>query len=144
MNWDYFDKFEPITDKYLPAEGEGENTATQIVTAVTKLVYKWYNDGDVYDNTHGMTGWCNDLSSYANWLHMHTSVGGILERIFEIGSDYDAYEAILADIADALLKEEYLDRMANIVSFGSIYDCDGPFRFEEYEDDDEDDEDEDW
>ena len=54
--WSYFDKFETINDRYLPSQGEGETKATQVVTAVTKLVYKWYNDGDVYDNTYALEG----------------------------------------------------------------------------------------
>ena len=71
VDWDYFDKFEPIINKYMPDRGEGETMASQIVTAVNKLVYKWYNDGDVYDNTYILEGWANDLSDYANWLYKY-------------------------------------------------------------------------
>ena len=143
MDWAYFEKFEPVNDKYLPAMGEGENMATQIVTAVNKLVYKWYNDGDVYDNTHILQGWCNDLSSYANWLHKFTFAADTLEGIWECRNDRD-YEQILADLADALLNNEYLEMRAQLPKVESIYDCDGPFEFREYEDDEEDDEDDDW
>ena len=82
-NWDYFDRFEGIEDKYLPVQGEGETKASQIVTAVAKLVYKWYNDGDVFDNTHHLEGWANDLSDYANWLDKCTNLkaSGILAKI---------------------------------------------------------------
>ena len=45
----YFDKFEALVDKYMPMRGEGETAASQIVTAVNKLIYKWYNDGDVFE-----------------------------------------------------------------------------------------------
>ena len=69
VDWSYYDKFNTLIDKYLPRQGEGENMATQIVTVVNKLVYKWYNDGDVYDNTHMLDGWCNDLSSYATYIN---------------------------------------------------------------------------
>jgi hypothetical protein len=72
VDWGYYDKFETLNDNYLPVRGEGETVATQIVTAVCKLVYKWYNDGDVFDNTHHLEGWANDLSSYANWLYENT------------------------------------------------------------------------
>lgn len=66
VSWSYFRRFDEIIDKYLPASGEGENMASQIVTAVNKLIYKWYNDGDVYDNTGYLEGWANDISDYAN------------------------------------------------------------------------------
>lgn len=139
-DWSYFDKFEAVTDRYLPAMGEGDTLATQIVTAVSKLVYKWYNDGDVFDNRFGLDGWCNDLSSYANWLHEYSGgdVGAdiILERIFNCRNASD-YEDLLADLADELLDERWLELMAMTSKVGSIYNCDGPFEFVEYDDDDE-------
>ena len=73
IQWDDFDKFSEISDKFLPVSGEGNTVATQIVTAVSKIVYKWFNDGDVYDTAHYLTGWYNDLSSYANWLYEYAS-----------------------------------------------------------------------
>ena len=138
--WSYFDKFETINDRYLPSQGEGETKATQVVTAVTKLVYKWYNDGDVYDNTYALEGWCNDLSSYANWLHSHSDdkVQRILEKIAICcnGSDY---EDLLAELADTLLDSEELEKMNAIPKDGSIYKCEGHFVFEEYDEEEEDD-----
>lgn len=138
MRWGYFNKFNTICDKYLPPMGEGENMATQIVTAVSKLVYKWYNDGDVYDNTRYMQGWANDLSSYANWLHQHTFADSILEGIWECHIDSD-YEQLLVKLADSLLDESFLERKSKEPKVGSIYDADGPFEFVE-SDDEEDDE----
>ena len=67
VSWDYYKKFKDINEKYLPDEGEGDTLASQIVIAINKLVYKWYNDGGVYDNVNsGLRGWADDLSSYAN------------------------------------------------------------------------------
>jgi len=142
MEWSYFDKpeFQMVNGKYLPDMGEGDNMATQIVTAVNKLVYKWYNDGDVYDNTRYMTGWCNDLSSYANWLHKHVpGATALLESVWDCHTD-DEYEDLLAGLADMLLDDEDLEHAARRPKVDSIYDCDGPFEFNEMEDDD----DEDW
>lgn len=139
-DWSYFDKFEGTNDRYLPAMGEGETLATQTVTAVTKLVYKWYNDGDVYDNVHSpMSGWCNDLSSYANWLWMeHDSCRDILARIDKCyyGNEY---EDLLADLADLLLDMDKLAEWDKLPADETIYDCDGPFEFS-FDDEDEDDE----
>ena len=132
-DWNYFDKFESIIDKYMEMSGEGENKASQVVTAVNKLIYKWYNDGDVYDNTCYLTGWANDLSSYANWLAKYTdeNVNGILSEVFFAKND-DDYEEILKNLADYLLKEELLEEYSKEEKIGSIYECDGNFRFEEY------------
>lgn len=142
MAWSYFDRFEEINKKYLPYYGEGETKASQIVTAVNKLIYRWFNDGDVYDNVHHMTGWVNDLSSYANWLDGNTQEAGvILGRIFQCSS-HDEYEAILKDLADTLLNVELLEKY-QVPRVGTIYTCSGRFCFNEAGDDDCDDEEDD-
>ena len=147
VDWSYFDKFDEVSEKYLPASGEGENMATQIVTAVSKLVYKWYNDGDVFDNTYRLEGWCNDLSSYANWLAKYVKgAGPILKGIADC-STHGEYEGLLKDLADTMLDADFLAVYENVEKVGSIYKCEGPFRFEEYEEEEEDweeDEEEDW
>lgn len=60
-SWSAFNEFDGICYQYLPSRGEGDTMASQIVTAICKLVYKWFNDGDVYeivkntrDFSHGM------------------------------------------------------------------------------------------
>lgn len=138
VNWGYFNKFKEITRKYMPDRGEGETLASQIVTAVNKLVYKWYNDGDVYDNVNSnMEGWANDLTSYANWLDKYCMPAkGILESIYDCSTD-DEYENILKALADKCLDSNYLITMEEPAQ-GSIYDCQGPYEFEEYSEEDED------
>lgn len=138
VNWSYFDKFDKIENKYLPVRGEGDNMATQIVTATAKLVYKWYNDGDVYDNSYYMDGWCNDLSSYANWLYKNIpGTSDILLRIMNC-FNCSGYENILKDLVDFTNTFEFLEEYEKKEKTGSIYDCDGPFKFDEYDDDEED------
>lgn len=130
VQWDYYDKFETLVDKYLPASGEGETKATQIVTAVNKLVYKYYNDGDVFDNTKYLEGWANDLSSYANWLYANTTknVQIILDTVYDCYNDSE-YEDLLQELTDELLKEEYLVEQNKIKKVGTIYECNGKFKF---------------
>lgn len=139
--WDYYSKFDPILDKYLPSRGEGETIASQIVTAVNKLVYKWYNDGDVYDNTKYLKGWANDLSSYANWLYKHLGsvLKGTLSRIF-VDETEDDYEETLKELADKTLDETFLSKFENQPKLGSIYECDGPFKFIDREDEEDEEE----
>lgn len=136
VDWSYFDKFEEVSDKYLPDTGEGETMASQCVTAITKLVYKWYNDGDVYDNRYALEGWANDLSSYANWLHRFVpGADEILDMIEDI-SYIDAeseYEFILKQLCDKFFNEEFLQTLDKPKQ-GSIYKQDGPFEFKDEED----------
>ena len=134
VDWDYFDKYDSIINKYMSAFGEGETKASQIVTAVNKLIYKWYNDGDVFDNTYLYNGWLNDLSSYANWLDQNTEAGYVLAKIKAFNCDY---EELLAELARVLLDDSYLEKQNEIEKVGSIYKCSGQYVFKEndYEDD---------
>lgn len=135
--WSYFDKYYDIIDRYMPSRGQGETMASQICTAVNKLIYKWYNDGDVYDNTFHLKGWVNDLSSYANWLQYYTKDAfKVLTKIQDCHEDED-YENLLKELADLLINEEYLKEMNGKEKVGDIYNCDGCYQFKEYEDEEE-------
>ena len=144
VKWEYYDRFREINDKYLPDRGEGENMATQIVTAINKLVYKWYNDGDVYDNSHYLEGWANDLSSYANWLYKYMPESQLILDKIDRAIDYGDYEFILKDLSDKYLNSEKLLKYEEQEKIGSIYECDGKFKFvyrdEDFEDEDDSDE----
>lgn len=139
VDWSYYDneKFDVLNEKYLPIEGEGNTKATQIITAVNKLIYKWYNDGDVFDNTYILSGWANDLSSYANWLYKNTDLGEILNKIQNCFSD--DYEDLLKELADKVFNAEYLEEQNKLEKVGTIYDCDGKFQFieDDYDEEDE-------
>lgn len=143
VSWNYYDKYENLIDKYMPMRGEGETKASQIVTAVNKLVYKWYNDGDVFDNTYFLSGCCNDLSDYANWLYNNTDTKDVLLFIRDCITDGD-YEDLLKNLADVLLDEEFLYNQNKLEKVGSIYECIGIFEFDENYGEDEDEEDDDW
>lgn len=140
VDWGYYNNFGALIDKYMPMSGEGETKASQIVTAVNKLVYKWYNDGDVFDNTHYMEGWANDLSDYANWLYENTkNAWKILNKISICYNDGE-YEELLKELADELLNEEYLAEQNKEEKIGTIYNCNGKFKYVEPTDEDEDEE----
>ena len=135
--WSYFDKYYDVIDRYMPSRGQGETMASQICTAVNKLIYKWYNDGDVYDNTFHLKSWANDLSSYANWLQYYTKDAfKVLTKIQDCHEDED-YENLLKELADLLINEEYLKEMNGKEKVGDIYNCDGCYKFKEYEDEEE-------
>lgn len=142
VSWDKYndEKFQRINNDYLPDTGEGDNMAQQIVTAINKLIYKWYNDGDVYDNVmSNLEGWANDLSSYANWLHTHVpEVARILEDIEGVVAE-SKYEDILYKAANILFDLELLEAYEKNPKNGSIYDCEGPFEFNDdpYEDEED-------
>ena len=135
-NWDDFNRFE---EKYMPPMGDGDTMASQAETALCKLVYKWYNDGDVYDNRYGMSGWFNDISGSANWLANHfPGAKAILDRIRTIGCDSLAYEDILYDLC-CLVHDTpgLLESLNNIPKIGCAYSDKGPYEFEDYDEEEE-------
>lgn len=139
VDWSKFDKFEEVNKMYLPNYGEGDTMATQIATAVNKIIYKYFNDGDVFDNTHYLNGRVNDLSSYANWLYNNVDdCDTILEKIYNIRSEGE-YEDMLYELAEHCLSEDFLENYGESKKVGSIYEADGPFKFEDIEEDEEDD-----
>jgi len=133
VDWDYYDSPEirALEERYLPDRGEGETMATQAMTAVTKLVYKWYNDGDVYDNVHSnMEGWANDLSDYANWLYAYIDgAAEILDRILLANITQADYEHILKDINDHICTPDTLKELDKHPKAGTIYACEGPYEY---------------
>ena len=120
-----------LIDKYMPDRGEGETQASQACTAVNKLLYKWYNDGDVFDNRYALTGWLNDISSYANWLYTHKLGSDILNRIRRVTNKKE-YEQLLDDLAKAVINANTIQRLEALPKDGSIYNAAGPFVFDEY------------
>ena len=132
MNWSDFEVFYELIDRYMLPTGEGETIASQTVTAVNKLVYRWFHGGDVYDNTHYMGGWWNDLSSYANWLYSHhgdtSDTATILDRIADCESEGE-YTLILYDLCKELLTDEKLKKWSALPKDGTIYECEGRFEF---------------
>lgn len=134
-----FDAFLPVIDEYMPDRGEGDTLASQAVTAVNKLIYKWYNDGDVYDNTYYLNYYGNDLSSYANWLYKNIPESKNILIGIRTCKDDTSYEILLYELASRILDEEFVEQLADTKSTGSIYNCDGVFSFEYPEDDEYDD-----
>lgn len=141
MNFDAFEQFEPMIAKYMPGEGEGDTLASQMVTAANHLVYKLYNDGDVPDNTHGLSGWCNDISSFANWLYRYVPGLSDFFRRYSALDDEDEYADLLVDVFKTI--QDCVENYENTPAKGSIYDCDGPFVWVEPSNDDDDDDDDD-
>ena len=140
ITWKDFSNSE-LEKKYLPENGEGNSLASQAVTAISKLVYKWFNDGDVYDNTYTLSGWANDLSSYANWIEKHIpNTSHILRKITEITNEEEYVSEILYPLYTYIFDENFLPYFENQPKEGSIYDCDGFYRWEEerWEDDEDD------
>ena len=111
-----------LTNKYLPSEGQGENKASQLVTAANKIIYGWYNNGDT------ISGNGNDLTSYANWIDQHIKEPEIRKILKDDYIDYsDTYylSEIILPLIKFVFREDFLEELAAQEIEGSIYNCDG-------------------
>ncbi len=101
-NEDFENNFYPLFDKYLPAEGEGNTMASQIITAFNKLAVGWYEQGNTYDysatNDAAQKENILELSTFANWLYEHVSnTRDVLEQVMFCKNGYD-YENLIFEL----------------------------------------------
>ena len=111
-----------LTDKYLPSDGQGENKASQLVTAANNIIYGWYNNGDT------ISGDGNDLTSYANWIDRHIKEPEIRKILKDDYIDYnDTYylSEIILPLIKFVFREDFLEELASQETEDNIYECNG-------------------
>ena len=123
--------YSKLNKDYLPSTDEGTNLAEQLVTATNKLIYKWYNDGDV------IAGDGNDLTNYANWIDMNfketQSIFVKAETIYN-SNDEDYLSLVLIPLIEFVFDEDRLNELSECDCIGSIYNCGGRFEYNDYND----------
>ena len=120
--------YSKLNKDYLPSTDEGTNLAEQLVTATNKLIYKWYNDGDV------IAGDGNDLTNYANWIDMNfketQSIFVNAETIYN-SDDEDYLNLVLIPLIEFVFDEDRLKEFSKCECKGSIYNCGGRFEYDD-------------
>ena len=126
-------EFDAWYDKYVPAYGNCETLAGEIIRAINRLVYRYYNDGDTVDDYCGNE--YNHNRACDNFLCSHVkgyvTLGGIDEFDFE-----DAVCNRLRFIYD------YLKANPQLFETPNTGDCVANAPYEPWEDDN--DEEEEW
>ena len=131
----YFSKYSDIENEYMQPDGEGDTMASQLVTAINTIIYRYYNDGDIFTNEYELPSYA-DLTDFANWLYKYVpETRKILEKVVYI-RDENEYEEILKALADTFFNKDILKTYEKPKQ-GSIYNCDGRFGYID-EDEDED------
>ncbi len=83
-------KFEELCDKYVPAWGKANTLGGEILRAINRIVYRYYNDGDTIDWYYG--GDYNLLRACDTFLNMYCPAYYSLSNINEL-----EYEKNLCD-----------------------------------------------
>ena len=111
-----------LTNKYLPEDGQGENKASQLVTAANKIIYGWYNNGDT------ISGNGNDLTSYANWIDKYIKepeIRKILKDDYIVYNDTYYLSEVILPLIRFVFREDFLEVLASQEIEGDIYECSG-------------------
>lgn len=122
-------KFDELFDKYVPACGKANTLGGEIVRAINRIVYRYYNDGDTVDRYYGND--YNLLRACDTFLNMYCPAYHSLSNINEL-----EYEKHLCDRLKKVL--DYLIANPNVFEIPNSIDCIANAPYEPWEYDDED------
>ena len=124
------DRNEPLYDKLVPGSGAAETVEGEILRAINKIIYRYYNDGDEYYTGYGIETAGPAHSFLVNANHPLRSA---MKKIFGDGTNYDQ---TIKDALDTIL--DYIESRQGKYTkntFGDMLDYEPEF---EEEDDDDD------
>ena len=52
-DWPKSPKFEKLTEQYMPKQGEADNQLGEMLRSINRVVYRYYNDGDMWNKGYG-------------------------------------------------------------------------------------------
>jgi len=94
-------RLEKDWNRLMPSMGKANTAAGEIIRALNRILYRWYNDGDKINEGYGRET-CNPAARYL----MEKCPDGIGEKISRMWQEYmldSEYEEALVDMADMLL-----------------------------------------
>lgn len=134
MNWGRLpekedNEFNDWYDKYVPACGKCNTLAGEIIRAINRIVYRWYNDGDTVDRYYGST--YNHNKACDDFLSKHVKGYVTLRNI----GDFDFEDAVCKRLRFVY---DYLKANPNVFETPNTEDCTDNAPYEVWEDEDDD------
>ena len=125
------DRNEPLYDELVPVSGDAETLEGEMLRAINKIIYRYYNDGDKYYEGYG-TETAGPAHSFL--INANHPLKAMMNKLFrEFVSDSE-YKKMLNDILKAIL--DHIESKQGEYTKNTLG---GMFNYEsEYEDDDED------
>jgi len=101
-------EYEELWARLVPAEGPAATKAGEALRAMSRLYYRWYNDGDRIENF--MTEWdTRETAARAfNYLYQFRDAASgfsakpLMEKVVDATTE-EQYEAALEEMADAVI-----------------------------------------
>ncbi len=130
------DRNEPLYDKLVPGQGDAETVEGEMLRAINRIVYRFYNDGDKYFEGYGTETAGPAHSFLVNANHPLKSA---MIKLFDEPSGDNSYERMLKDVLDMIL-DHIESRQGKYTknTLGGIFNYEPEFEEDEddYDDDD--------
>ena len=130
-------ELEELFDKYVPAQGKADTVGGELIRAINKLLYRYYNDGDVVGMDYGNET-CN---AAARFLEANKKLEPWASKLWEY-APYKNYESLLNRLAQQVIQVCKQDNLFEIANEEDMDDYDEPSDYtcaedDEYEDEEE-------
>ena len=127
------DRNEPLYDKLVAGSGKSDTVEGEMLRAINKIVYRYYNDGDEYHTGYGIETAGPAHSFLVNANHPLRS---LVSTLFKNGTNY---EQTIKDVLDAILDHIESRRGKYTPNSEDMYDYAPEFEDDEFEEEDYDD-----
>ena len=128
------DRNEPLYDKLVPGQGNAETVEGEMLRAINRIAYRYYNDGDKYFQGYGTETAGPAHSFLVNANHPQKSA---MNQIFNEPISDSEYEQMIKDALDMIL--DYIESRQGKYTkntLGGIFDYEPEFEDDEEDDDD--------
>ncbi len=125
------DRNEPLYDKLVPGQGDAETVEGEMLRAINRIVYRYYNDGDEYHTGYG-TETAGPAHSFL--VNANHPLRSLVSALFKKGTNY---EQTIKDVLDAIL-DHIESRQGKYTknTVGGMFDYEPEFEDDTYEEED--------
>lgn len=108
---DYEDKLEALFDEYVPGTGKSDTLGGEIIRAVNKIGYRWYNDGDVYFIGYGKET-CGPAAKFLTSLYDkdHDYLKGIGDLLIDFADEVSSDAENTRNYYSPETFDDYMDK----------------------------------
>ena len=94
------DRNEPLYDKLVPGQGDAETVEGEMLRAINRIIYRFYNDGDKYFEGYG-TETAGPAHSFL--INANHPLKSAMIKLFDEPSGDNSYERMLKEVLDMIL-----------------------------------------
>jgi hypothetical protein len=124
------DRNEPLYDELVPGSGKADTVEGEMLRAINRIVYRYYNDGDEYHTGYG-TETAGPAHSFL--VNANHPLRSLVSKLFKDGTNY---EQTIKDVLDAILDHIESRRGKYTPNSEDMYDYEPEFEDDEFEEED--------